>query len=302
MCKKWIRSLFAGWSVGRLVSWLKDAGSFHLWLGVKYFCPWSDDGLPCHVDLSIHILPSLIWWRFFRHWFVHGFPVTWTCRPSYVTDTFRHAFRDKLFRHWVDDGLPGHLDLPTNFCHQFFPPLIWWRILSSFRRLKRVPRHSAVQAMSAADSQPTQTQKRRRLRRLLSEDVAMDITPIPRAQSLLSLPQGVSLGIVPGDGDCFFYCVQRGLNLETNGTVLREFADCPPGVWADESHIAKICTRLNFRVSVYPVDTERARAGLDLEKMQATGPHLILWANRRRCAPVLILICSLACKRSAWTR
>ena len=132
--------------------------------------------------------------------------------------------------------------------------------------------------MSAADSQPTQTEKRRRLRRFLSENVA----------SLLSLPEGVSLGIVPGDGDCFFHCVQRGLNLETNVTVLREFADSPPGVCADESHIAKICTRLHFQVSAYPVDTERARAGLDLEKMEAIGPcvertlNIVSWSRAMR--------------------
>ena len=59
-------------------------------------------------------------------------------------------------------------------------------------------------------------------------------------------------------GIAFFIVCNGGLNLETNGTVLREFANCPPGVWADESDIAKICTRLNFRVSAYPVDTERA--------------------------------------------
>ena len=42
-----------------------------------------------------------------------------------------------------------------------------------------------VPAMSAADSQPTQSQKRRRLRRKTREDLDLDVIPLSPAQKLL---------------------------------------------------------------------------------------------------------------------
>ena len=89
------------WSVGRLVSWLKDSCSFHHWSGVKCFCPWFDDGLPCHVDLSIHILPSLIWWRVFPSLICSlDFLSPGPADQVFVTNSFRHWFDDEFSRHF----------------------------------------------------------------------------------------------------------------------------------------------------------------------------------------------------------
>ena len=142
--------------------------------------------------------------------------------------------------------------------------------------------------MNAVDNQPTHTSKRKRLRPVLAKGSGIGISPIELAQKLLPVPERTSLGIVPGDGDCFFHCVRRGLRVETPLAVLRGLAGCPACVWADDSHIAKLCTELNFRVASNSVDIDRAHAGWILKTCNCQGPcvewtlNIVSWTRGMR--------------------
>ena len=124
---------------------------------------------------------------------------------------------------------------------------------------------------------------------------------------MLSLPEWTSLGTIPSDGDCFLpSTIRRGLRVETPVAVLRGLAGCPAGVWADDSHIAKLCTELNFRVAAYSVDIDRAHAGLHFENMHLLEPYvewtlnIVSWSRGMRVGLHLDLLDVCPKSHLAW--
>eukprot|EP00971_Amphidinium_carterae_P031353 617671-Amphidinium_carterae.1 len=90
-----------------------------------------------------------------------------------------------------------------------------------------------------------------------------DDLKLPEAQLALVCPPNSYLHCVPGDGSCFFYCIQHRLLEFPSVEELRHLAECHGEQWAEASHIARLAAALSLRITVFPLEVSQARVGID---------------------------------------